>query len=169
MSNQQELANRLATLNDAQLKYVCGRLLEDLQAGEEPLLTEEDRKARQEEDRDLVREAARQTHAEPAPAANDREAAVGFLVAVADTSPEARQSIEAALAELDAGTVKMDFGITFAAAILLPAIAAAIIRPKVEYSSSESGKSRKKEFKLDVRGVKDIGAVIKKVLPFVSS
>jgi len=168
MQNQTDLANRIGSLNDAQLKHVCGRLLEELEVGEEPVLTEEDRKRKQEEDRELILEAARQTGVLPAPAAADHEVAVSFLVAVASASPEGRQAIEEALAELEGGSVKLDFGITaFAAAVLLPAIAAAIIRPKVAFTSSHSGKTQKREFKLDVRGVKDIGAVLKRVLPFL--
>lgn len=165
------LTERLSQLTKGQLKHIYGRLIDQLEA-EAPVVAEEDLEERTAEERELLKQVASVCQLPPAEPTSGQGEAVQFLVAVVETSPEYAQLIQDALSELDHLTETLDFGVTaFVAGVLVLAIAAAIVRPRVVFEEEEqsTGKTIKKKKKIvaEVKGVSDIIGVIRAASPFL--
>lgn len=170
-TDKTKLTQRLSELTDGQLKYIYGRLLDQLEA-EAPVVVEEEQEERMAEERELLEQVALVCHLPLASSPSGQGETVQFLVAVAETFSEHAQVIQDALVELDYPTETLDFGATaFVAGVMVLAIAAAIVRPRVviEEEEQRTGRNTKKKKKkvVEVKGVDDIIGVIRAALPFL--
>lgn len=166
-----QLVNRITSLDENQLGFVFRRLMLELSSDEEPILNEEDIKHRQEQDSALLEQVAANLYITPDSPISERSAAIQLLTLIIEKYPDYRSSIVGALDELNQSSVHLDFGLTFALSVLIIAIAAAVVRPRVtvEENTVKNEHEEKIERKVDVQvqGVDDIASVIKAVLPFI--
>lgn len=166
-----KLNERLNGLTESQLKHVFGRLIDHFES-DAPPVTEADLEDRAEEERDLLAQAASLCGLPPSASPSGQGEAVQFLAAVAEASPECVQVITEALEDLDHPSETLDFGLSvFAAGVLVPAIAVAIMRPQIVIEEEEVVvgriKKRKKKTVAKINGTKDIVGVLKAALPFL--
>jgi hypothetical protein len=166
-----QLVNSIASLDENQLGFIFRRLMLELNSDEEPILTDEDIKHRQEQDSTLLEQVAANLYITPDSPVPERSAAIQLLAIIIEKYPDYRSSIVDALDELNQSSVHLDFGLTFALSVLIIAIAAAIVRPRVtvEEKTEKNEHEEKTERRTDiqVQGVDDIASVIKAVLPFI--
>jgi len=171
-TDKTKLTERLSRLTEGQLKHICGRLIDQLEA-DAPVGANENLEESTAEERELVEQVASFCQLSAADSPSGRAGVVQFLVAVAEASPELAPVIQDALAELDHPNETLDFGLSaFVAGTLVLAIAAAIIRPRVtiqeEEQSTEKTTEKKTTRVYEVQGVNDIIGVIRAALPFLT-
>lgn len=175
-----DIRSCLSTLSESQIEYVYGRLITNLEANEDPVVTKEEEIARLERDLDLLKSLSKDLAISQDSIVSERDAQINFLVATAEFSSECNQIITNSLVDLNKEEVKLDFGISLAMCIIVPAIAAAILRPRVgrnihvekEVIRKPNGEIIEKETKdetadYEIQGVNDIANVLKAVLPFL--
>lgn len=162
------LTTRIASLNEEQLKYVLRRVNLHLEADAEPVVSEEDLLERQDSDRIFIEEVTTTLQVTEAKKLTEQEATAQFLILVVEQFPEYRKAVTEALDELNAENITLDFGLSaIALNALVLAVAAAIIRPRVTYSEKSGEGTGEKHFEFDIRGVKDISAMLKPLLSFI--
>jgi hypothetical protein len=165
---KQELIEKIRTLNQQELTFVCGRLEEYLNQAEPPVISEEESALRQRENKELIEEVKRDLEIEPAKDLAETDAVLLLLETVIEYgSPDYQAPIAEALEELKHKDVKLDFGLSLALGIIIPAIAVAIIRPRLKYHDKKDGKKSEKKLEIEVWGIPEIDKVVKAVLPFM--
>jgi hypothetical protein len=166
----QTIDARIQAMNDAQLKQLLGRLMLDLNPENEPVLDEADLQQRMSEGRKLLEGAVRQlnVNVRTDDMVADMVSAKQFLLAVAAVSSQHAAMIEAGLNEVEASGPKLDFGVSaFALNMLVMAIAGAVLRPRLKWTSEAGPNGVRKEFSFVIEGVDEIEKVIKAVFPFL--
>jgi hypothetical protein len=163
--NESRLEQRIQNLDPAQLRYVYGRLLVHLEAGAEPTVDDDELAERNARDRALLEEVASDLGVAQDPIPTGGEAQP--LIVIAQTLPEYQQILSEAIDEAIAQRTKLDFGLSLALGTLVVAIAAAIVRPRVVVQQKKSGKTSELNVKVEFQGAKDLGGLIKSVLPFL--
>ncbi|HPS92216.1 MAG TPA: hypothetical protein PKV33_08670 [Methanothrix sp.] len=175
-----DIKSCLSTLSKSQIEYIYGRLITNLEANEDPVVTKEEEIARLERDLSFLKSLSKDHAITQDSIISERDAQINFLVVIAGVSSECNRIISCSIEDLNKEEVKLDFGISLALCIIVPAIAAAILRPKVERSTHvETEVTRKpngevivKETKeetssYEIQGTDDITNVLKVVLPFL--
>jgi hypothetical protein len=175
-----DMRSRLSTLSKSQIEYIYGRLITNLEANEDPVVTKEEEIARLESDLVLLKNLSNDLAISQDSVVSEIDAQINFLAVIAIVSSECNRTITDSLADLKTEDVKLDFGISLAMCIIVPAIAAAILRPKVgrsthvetEVTRKPNGEMIVKETKdktasIEIQGADDIANVLKAVLPFL--
>ena len=175
-----DIKSRLSTLGKFQIEYIYGRLITNLEANEDPVVTKEEERACLERDLGLLKSLSKDLAISQDSIVSERDAQINFLAVIAGVSSECNRIITNSLEDLNKEEVKLDFGISLALCIIVPAIAAAILRPKVgrsahvetEVTQTPNGEMIVKETKdetasYEIQGTDDIANVLKAVLPFL--
>ena len=96
------------------------------------------------------------------------DAARNFLLVLAKQNPKIKQTIIDSIAESNIENVSLSPTLDpFALKILVIAISAAIVRPRITYTEKKRGAFRRKKVEVEIQGVDDIVEVIKTTLPFL--
>lgn len=166
--NNQELIDEIDSLSANDLMFVCGRLEEHLNRDEEPVISETDKENLSAENKKFLNDAGAELSLEQDEPLSEKKALQMLLRTILTDYPEHGSAIGEALEELKRKDVKLDFGMSIALAIIVPAIAAAIIRPHLKYSAKKDGKKSDKNFELKVSGIPGIEKILKATLPFLN-
>jgi len=165
--------SRLKELNDAELKYIFGKLIDYIETGIPPAITDEEIEEQTHKNKQFLQQVAAELNIDFKPIYSEKDGAIQFLIVVAEVLPEYAQIIDQALMQLEKQPTKLGSGKnSFVANILIIALATAIILPNVEieYSLVTADEEKKEIIKIKVEnGMDDIAAVLQAALPFVSS
>jgi len=169
MVNPNSLQAELSILDEAQLKQVLSRIMLDISPGTTPLLDQGEVERHSEVQREIVQRAAQELNLEnPEEVTEVTASAQRFVMAIAEMSPNYAVFVQEAVAEVKNRGTKLDFGLSlFVLNALVLAIAGAILRPAIDYSSETTKRgTAKHKFSFKFQGVPNIGNVIRAALPF---
>lgn len=168
---------RLAELDEGQAAEVLRALLARIE-DRPPAVTEDELAAHREEDEAFLATLTGQVGidrpADGIPVGDDP--ARTLLLAIYDSVPDIRPAIDGALNTAALTDETLDFGLTALVAVLVVAVAAAIMRPRVTVATQKDGTKKKKNKKkknqkktttVEIRGIQDIGNVLQAILPFL--
>jgi hypothetical protein len=167
--------SKLKELNDAELKYLFGELLDYVETTDSPTITDEVIQEQNQEDEQFLRQVAVALNVESKPLLNDRDGAINFLTVITEIFPEYANLLKQEIMQLEQLDTTLGPGSNrWVASILVIAIATSIVRPNVEFERSittTAGGETKEMVKVKVEGtgIDDIAEVLKAALPFVSS
>ena len=173
-ATQESIIAKLKELNDAELKYIFGKLI-DYMGTDIPLaITDEEIEEQTQKDKQFLQQVAVELDVDSQPITSEKDGAINFLIVIAEVFPKYAQIIKLALIQLEHQPTKLGSRAnSFVANILIVALATAIILPNVEIESSTVtvGEQKQETIKIKVEGtgMEDIAAVLKAALPFVSS
>lgn len=155
---------RLVDLDDSQSAELLRGLLARLD-DRPPAVDEEAIAGQQEEDSDYLREIAASVGLDDGASAEGGSPRA-FLLALYDNVPDLRPRIASELDTAELRPETLDFGVTLMGLVVV-SVAAAIMRPRVKVHKKSSGDTTESTTEVEVRGVDDIGTVLKAVLPFI--
>lgn len=164
---------RLAELDEGQAAEVLRALLARIE-DRPPAATEDELATQREEDEAFLATLTNQVGihrpTDGIPAGDDP--ARTLLLAIYDSVPDIRPAIDDALNTAALTDETLDFGLTALVAVLVVAVGAAIMRPRVTVATQKDGTKKKKKKKkttttVEIRGVQDIGKVLQAILPFL--
>jgi hypothetical protein len=162
-NNAHELRDRVLQLDSDQATRVLRRLL--LEIDPKPAVTDEEVAARATRDADLIRDLSQGVAPAPTPSVH------GVLAAIVDEIPDSHPAMRSALDGLKQEGIRLDPGMTISVEILVAAVAGAILRPRVETETVEesdaSGQRVTKRKIIEIRGIKDVGKLVKELIPFL--
>jgi hypothetical protein len=92
-----------------------------------------------------------------------------LLSAIVEAIPAAREPVIEALTAIDERETSLDMATSIAVASIAISTSAAIIRPLVSFEKERDGDHETTRLKIDVRGVRDLGKVMRALLPFLTS
>ncbi len=166
---------RLKELSDAELKYIYGKLIDNIETDIPLAITDEEIEEQTQKNSQFLQQVALELDVDSQPITSEKDGAINFLIVVAEIFPEYAQIIEQELIQLEQQPTKLGSGAnSFVANILIIALATAIILPdvEIEHSLVTVGEEKQEEttkIKVEGTGMEDIAAVLKAALPFVSS
>lgn len=160
-----EIYDRIARLNAPEIREVLRELLlhADLRAGQ--LDPSGDIDARLADDLAFLRSVAQQAGVEAGP--DDEASTQRLLQALVTAVPQTEPVVVDALESLDERETSLDFGTSIAVASLAISVSAAIMRPLVTVTKEREGDRESSKVRVDVRGVQNLGKVLKEILPFI--
>lgn len=165
----QNLEQRLLMLEPQQLKHVYAHLLEVLEPESPLLITADDIKKKEAEDRSLLDAFFSQLDIPEEGSVGYKEPAVGFLVKIAETFPEYGNEIEASMAELNSEDVSLDIPTATALTPIILATAVALIRPylkvdiKKVINDKDHSSSLEVHFNIQAKGINNVVEAVKEL------
>lgn len=178
--DKNDIKKGLSNLGKSQIEYIYGRLITNLEANEDPVVTKEEEIARLERDLSFLKSLSKDLVIPQDSIVSERESQINFLVVIAGVSSQCNRIISSSIEDLNREEVKLDFGMSLALCIIVPAIAVAILRPKAgrskhvetEVTLKPNGEMIVKETKdetssYEIQAADDIANVLKAVLPFL--
>lgn len=162
-----ELEKKVSSLTENQFKIVFARLLEYLER-DAPISPEEDEEQIHLQEKILLNNIADKLEIEENSEISEREVAKKFLITVYEICPQYRTIIDNIIMETEAESVTLDFGITLALMVIIPAIAVAIVRPSITKKKVWDKKNNTYTEEIVIASnSQDIASIIKSVFPFI--
>ncbi len=162
-----DLSQRLQALTDAQAGEVLRALLAQLDESP-PAVSEEELAARESEDREYLEAGAAGLEIDDGPTSGSvsaRSVLLAFYENVPDLEPQIANALESAA--LDDETLIIDLGASALLSLLVISVSAGIMRPRVRVEKEVEGDRSRTRVDVEVRGIKNIGKVVKAILPFI--
>jgi hypothetical protein len=167
VTDPDSLAANVLRLEPAEAAEVLRELLLDVDLRAGTARTGLDIDARVADDAAFLREVARAVGVKDE-SAGDVSAQL-LLSAMVEAVPAVREPVDEALTTLGERETSLDFSASFEVASIAIATSAAIIRPLVTFDKERDGDRERTRLKVDVRGISDLGKVLRVLLPFLTS
>lgn len=157
--------SRLEQLTEEQAAIALQNLFTDIDVGT-PLITEEAIRQRGDEDRAYIRDIMQASGMTPD--ASGTRSHTALLQVIYDAVPDMRPAIDAAVDDVltdESSTLVVESA--FLIGTLAVAVAAAIMRPRLEVVKKTSDRSTETKVVFEAKGIKDLGGILKALSSFL--